>query len=154
MKRYAHWLFAFVLAQEGDFLRAAQEADRVVAMAPYDAFAIGVIADVFLLSGQPQKALDQAEFALARDPSRTRNFNYTRGWALRLLGRYEDSIAAFKESGYPDGDRPLQVAIDLVHLGRLDEAKGEVKLMLAKNDPSFHPGQVAIGLLLQRYVDR
>ena len=90
VKRYAHWLLAFVLAQEGDFQRAAQEADQVVAMAPFDAFAVGQIADVFLLSGQPQKALEQAEFSLARDPNRPRSLNYTRGWALRLLGRYRE----------------------------------------------------------------
>ena len=37
----------------------------------------------------------------------------------------------------PDGDTPLNIAIDLVRLGRIDEAKAQVKLMLEKNDPKF-----------------
>jgi adenylate cyclase len=36
-----------------------------------------------------------------------------------------------------DGDTPLNMAIDLVRLGRTDEAKAQVKLMLVKNDPKF-----------------
>ena len=63
--------------------------------------------------------------------------NYRRGWALRLLGKYEDSLAAFKQADYPDGDIPLHMAIDLVRLGRMDEAKAQVKMMLEKNDPKF-----------------
>ena len=35
------------------------------------------------------------------------------------------------------GDTPLNMAIDLVRLGRVDEAKAQVKLMLEKNDPKF-----------------
>ena len=35
------------------------------------------------------------------------------------------------------GDTPLNIAIDLVRLGRIDEAKAQVKLMLEKNDPKF-----------------
>jgi hypothetical protein len=58
--------------------------------------------------------------------------------ALRLLGKYEDSIATFRQStSYPDGDPPLQVAIALVPLGRIDEAKAEVKAFLEKTDPKY-----------------
>ena len=35
------------------------------------------------------------------------------------------------------GDAPLNMAIDLVRLGQMDEAKAQVKLMLEKNDPKF-----------------
>jgi hypothetical protein len=56
--------------------------------------------------------------------------------SLRLLGKYEDSIAAF-EQGLTGGDAPLNIAIDLVSLGRIDEAKAQVKVMLEKNDPKF-----------------
>jgi hypothetical protein len=34
-------------------------------------------------------------------------------------------------------DTPLNIAIDLVPLGRIDEAKAQVRLMLEKNDPRF-----------------
>ena len=35
------------------------------------------------------------------------------------------------------GDTPLNIAINLIRLGRVDEAKAQVKLMLEKNDPKF-----------------
>ena len=61
----------------------------------------------------------------------------TRAGPSAYLGNTRNSIAAFKQSFYPDGDTPLHVAIDLVRLGRIDEAKAQVKLMLEKNDPKF-----------------
>jgi adenylate cyclase len=64
--------------------------------------------------------------------------NYNKGLALRLLGKYEDSIATFRQSTtYPDGDPRLHVAIALVRLGRIDEAKAEVKAYLEKTDPKY-----------------
>ena len=81
--------------------------------------------------------LEQADFALAHDPNALKDLQYTRGWALRLLGKYEDSLAAFKQSSTDSGDAPLNMAVDLVRLGRMDQAKAQVKLMLETNDPKF-----------------
>jgi hypothetical protein len=80
--------------------------------------------------------LEWIDFALTRDPSIAKDMNYTRGWALRILGKNEEAIAAFKQ-GWQNGDAPLNIAIDLVRLGRIDEAKAQVKFMLEKNDPKF-----------------
>ena len=137
VKRLAHWLLALALPFEREFNRAQDEANAAVAMAPYDAFAIGKLAIVPIMGGKPQKGLEQADFALAHDPNALKDLQYTRGWALRLLGKYEDSLAAFKQSKIDSGDAPLNMAIDLVRLGRMDEAKAQVKLMLEKNDPKF-----------------
>jgi adenylate cyclase len=136
VKRLAHWLFAVALPLEGEFGRAQKEADAAIAMAPYDAFAIGKLSIVPIMAGKPEKGLEQAEFALAHDPSQATDLHYKRGWALRLLRKYEDSITAFKQ-GWQNGDGPLNIAIDLVRLGRIDDAKAQVKLMLEKNDPKF-----------------
>jgi adenylate cyclase len=137
VKRLAHWLLALALPFEREFNRAQDEANAAVAMAPYDAFAIGKLAIVPIMGGKPQNGLEQADFALAHDPNALKDLQYTRGWALRLLGKYEDSLAAFKQSKTDSGDAPLNMAIDLVRLGRMDEAKAQVKLMLEKNDPKF-----------------
>jgi adenylate cyclase len=136
VKRLAHWLFAKVLITESDFTRALNEADVAVSLAPYDAGMIGDLADVPIVSGKPDKALEWTDFAVTRDPNAATDMNYKRGWALRLLGKYEDSLAALKQ-GFTFGDAPLNRAIDLVRLGRMDEAKAQVKLMLEKNDPKF-----------------
>jgi TolB-like protein/class 3 adenylate cyclase len=136
VKRLAHWLLALALPFEREFGRAQDEANAAIAMAPYDAFAIGKLAIVPIMAGKPQKGLEQADFALAHDPNALKDLQYTRGWALRLIGKDEDSLAAFKQADMV-GDTPLNIAIDLVRLGRVDEAKGQVKLMLEKNDPKF-----------------
>ena len=76
------------------------------------------------------------ELAHPQDPGGLSFQNYNRGLGLRLLGKYEDSIAAFRQAGYPDADIPLHIAIALVRLGRIDEAKAEVKVAL-KNNPKW-----------------
>ena len=136
VKRLAHWLFAEVLMTERDFSRALNEADAAISLAPYDAGMIGDLAAVPIASGKPDKALEWINFAATRDPNSAEGMNYKRGWVLRLLGKYEDSIKAFKETSM-GGDAFLNLAINLVRLGRIDEAKAQVKLMLAKNDPKF-----------------
>jgi adenylate cyclase len=104
VKRLAHWLLALALPFEREFSRAQEEANAAVAMAPYDAFAIGKLAIVPIMAGKPQKGLEQADFALAHDPNALKDLQYTRGWALRLLGKYEDSLAAFKQTNTDSGD--------------------------------------------------
>ena len=136
VKRLAHWLFAKVLITESDFTRALNEADMAVSLAPYDAGMIGDLADVPIVSGKPDKALEWIDFAVTRDPNAATPMSYKKGWALRLLGKYEDLLAAFRQ-GFTFGDAPLNRAIILVRLGRPDEAKEQVKLMLEKNDPTF-----------------
>ena len=137
VKRLAHWLFALTLPFEREFSRAQDEANAAIAMAPYDAFAIGKLAMVPIMAGKPQKGLEQADFALAHDPNALKDWQYTRGWALRLTGKYENSLAAFKQADMSGGDAPLNIAIDLIRLGRIDEAKAQVRSYLEKNDPSF-----------------
>jgi adenylate cyclase len=136
VKRYAHWLFALVLAAERDFDRALSEAETAISLAPYDASLIGYLSVVPIISGAPAKALDWIEFAAKHDPNAAKDISYKRGWALRLLGKPEDSLAAYKQADM-SSDTPLDIAIDLVRLGRIDEAKTQVRLMLEKNDPKF-----------------
>ena len=137
VKRLAHWLFAWVLPAERDFSRALNEADTAIALAPYDGAMFGNLAQVAIMSGKPDRGMEWNDFARAHDPNGLKVQNYNKGWALRLSGKYEESIAAFKQSFYPDGDPPLHIAIDLVRLGRIDEAKAQLKLYLEKNDPKF-----------------
>ena len=80
--------------------------------------------------------MEWINFAATRDPNSAEGMNYKKGWVLRLLGKYEDSIKAFKETSM-GGDAFLNLAINLVRLGRMDEAKAQVKLMLEKNDSKF-----------------
>jgi len=136
VKKLAHWLFAWVLASEADFLRALHEADTAVAFGPYDGIMHAQLSQLLMTAGEVEKGMEWNELAHPQDPGGVQFQNYNRGLGLRLLGKYEDSIAAFKQSFYPEGDTPLNIAIALVRLGRIDEAKAEVKVAL-KNDPKF-----------------
>jgi adenylate cyclase len=136
VKKLAHWLFAWVLASEADFLRALHEADTAVAFGPYDGIMHAQLSQLLMTAGEVEKGMEWNELAHPQDPGGVQFQNYNRGLGLRLLGKYEDSIAAFKQSFYPEGDTPLNIAIALVRLGRIDEAKAEVKAAL-KNDPKF-----------------
>ena len=140
VKRLAHWLFAQVLTTEGDFDRAVTEADTAMALAPYDSSLIADLSSVLIASGKPDKALEWIDAATIRDPGSARDMVYNRGLALRVLGKYEDSIAAFRQADYPDLDTRIHLAIALVRLGRIDEAKAEVRAYLEKNDPKFTGG--------------
>ena len=110
-QRLAHWVFADVLTTERDFNRALTEADTAVSMAPYDAFAMGTLTPVLIMSGKPDRALDWIDLALGRDPNSAKDLSYKKGWALRVLGKYEDSMSAFKQSFYPGSDSSLNMAI-------------------------------------------
>jgi adenylate cyclase len=136
VKRLAHWLFALVLASERNFDRALSEAETALSFAPYDASLMVNLSVVPIMSGAPGKALEWIEFAAKRDANAVKDISYKRGWALRVLGKTEDSLSAYKQADM-SGDTPLNIAIDLVRVGRIDEAKAQVKLMLEKNDPKF-----------------
>jgi adenylate cyclase len=136
VKKLAHWLVAWVLASEGDFPRAVREADTAVAFSPYDGIMHAHLSQLLMTAGEAKKGMDWNESAHPQDTGGLQFQNYNRGLGLRLLGKYEDSIAAFRQSFYPEGDTPLNVAISLVRLGRIDEARAEVKLAL-KNNPKF-----------------
>ena len=125
-----------MLAAERDFDRASREAETAISLAPYDASLIGRPVVGANHVRRPDKALEWIEFAADHDPSSAKDMNYNEGWALRILGKPEESLAAFKQAD-ASGDTPLNIAIDLVHLGRMDEARAQVKLMLEKNDPKF-----------------
>jgi adenylate cyclase len=136
VKKLAHWLLAWVLASEGDFPRALHEADTTVAFGPYDGIIYAQLSQLLITAGEVKKGMEWNESAHPQDPGGLGFQNYNRGLGLRLLGKYEDSISAFKQAGYPEWDTPLNVAIALVRLGRIDEAKGEVKVAL-KNNPKW-----------------
>ena len=135
--RVGHSLFAFVAAQERDFARAVSEANAAASLAPYDAFLLGDLSQVLVMAGQPDQAIDWASRAAINDPAMAWSYHGNRGWAYETQGKYEKSLTALKLSR---SDIliyiPLLMVIDLVNLGRIDEAKATLAQAL-KLDPSF-----------------
>ncbi|MEY9167062.1 adenylate cyclase [Sinorhizobium fredii] len=127
----AHWLHAWVLILRGNHDGAVAEANKAISMAPYDALQLSDTAYIFLQAGDPEKALELADIAAERDPSLSWSFNLSRGWALILLGRYEDAVEPLKATELSDA--PLALAIAYMRLGRTADAKAAVEKMLKAN---------------------
>jgi tetratricopeptide (TPR) repeat protein len=128
-------MLAIVHSYEGDFARAQAEARTAIDLAPYDAFMLATIAQIPIMSGHPDQALDWLAKAAARDPGNRDRLNYVSGWAHLMQGDYEKAITALKQG--PNWiDMPILMAIAYVRLDRMDEAKTAVRRALEIN-PAF-----------------
>ena len=129
--RLAHWLMSFVLVQEKDFDGALAAVDKTVALAPYDTFMLSRLTMVLVQVGRPDQALRWADQAAARDPALGWFYNYGKGWAHLLLGRYEEAVDALLHTDFNDAH--LLLAIAYIRLRRLDDASAEVGKMMKIN---------------------
>jgi adenylate cyclase len=122
--RLANWLMSFVFVQEKDFDGARTAANKTVALAPYDTFMLSRLMMVLVQVGRPDQALQWADQAAARDPALGWSYNYGRGWAHLVLGRFGEAVDALTQTEFNDAH--LLLAIGYVRLGRLAEARAEV----------------------------
>ena len=126
--RLANWLMTYVLVQEKDFDGALAAADKTVALAPYDTFMLSRLTIALVQVGRPELALQWADQVAARDPALARSYNYGRGWAHLVLGRFGEAVHALTQTDFNDAH--LLLAIAYVHLGRLADARAEVGKMM------------------------
>ena len=129
--RLANWLMSYVLVQEKDFDGALAAANKTVALAPYDTFMLSRLTMVLVQVGRPELALQWADQAAARDPALGWFYNYGRGWAHLVLGRFGEAVDALTQTEFNDAH--LLLAIAYVRLGRLAEARAEVGKMMKIN---------------------
>jgi adenylate cyclase len=129
--RLANWLMSYVLVQEKDFDGALAAADKTFALAPYDAWMLSRLMMVLVQVGRPDQALQWADLAAARDPARGWAYNYGRGWAHLVLGRFGQAVDVLTQTEFNDAH--LLLAIAYVRLRRLDDARAEVGKMMKIN---------------------
>jgi tetratricopeptide (TPR) repeat protein len=130
-RRLAHWLFAYVSCQEGNYDRALQEMRTTLELAPYDMFQLGDLSTIPILAGRPDEALRMLDKALEADPANRAFYQQLRGWAFSVAGRHAESVKALDE-GIPLPMVPLLQAVNHVELGQLDEARRLVAKALAQ----------------------
>ena len=122
---------SYVLVQERDFDGALAAADKTVALAPYDTFMLSRLMMVLVQAGRPDQALQWADQVAARDPALGWSYNYGRGWAYLVLGRFGEAVEALTQTEFNDAH--LLLAIAYVRLGRLADARAEVGKMMKIN---------------------
>jgi TolB-like protein/Flp pilus assembly protein TadD len=138
---WAHYLKGRILAQTNRQAQAIEEFNRALTLNSNLASAHGLIGLAKLYDGHPEETERHVREALHVSPRDT-DANVWVGWmalAKLHLGAYEDAFNSYRRSfelnpNYPNAH--FNVAATLVELGRLDEAKTEVKTGLALN-PSF-----------------
>ena len=129
--RLANWLMSYVLVLEREFDGALAAADKTVAMAPNDTFMLSRLMMVLVQVGRPDQALQWADQAAARDPALGWCYNYGRGWAYLVLGRFGEAVDALTQTEFNDAH--LLLAIAYVRLGRMADARAEVVKMMKIN---------------------
>ena len=129
--RLANWLVSFVLVQEKDFDGALAAANKTVALAPYDTFMLSRLMMVLVQVGRPDQALQWADQAAARDPALGWAYNYGRGWAYLVLGRFGEAVDVLTQTEFNDAH--VLLAIAYVRLGRSADALVEVGKMMKIN---------------------
>jgi len=127
----ANWLMSYVLVHERDFDNAIVAADKTIALAPYDMFVLSRLTMVLVQVGRSDQALQWASQVAARDPALGWSYNYGRGWAHLVLGRFAGAVDALTQTEFNDAH--LLLAIAYVRLGRLADAHAEVAKMMKVN---------------------
>ncbi len=138
---WAHYLMGRVLVQTNRLAQAIAESERALALNPNLAAAHSQIGLAKLIDGHPEETESHELEALHASPRDTDANVWVAYIALSKLhlGSYEDALKFFRRSielnrNWPTGR--FYLAATLVELGRLDEAKTEVKAALALN-PNF-----------------
>jgi TolB-like protein len=132
----AHWVLAFVLLYERRWEESAGEFEISLRLNPNDADAWAESAELNCFQGRGVEAIACAQKALRLNPRPPSYYFWILGWAQYAAEQYEAAVKTLSnEATYRTASRYL-LAAALAQLGRLDEAREEGKLYLARN-PHF-----------------
>jgi adenylate cyclase len=124
----AHMLLGVAYAWKGQPEQGLVEGERAIALDPNCAWCHNALAEVLLLAGRPEEALGPVEKAMRLDPESAAYYSFHLGWAYRLLGRYEEALAAQKRTLSRNPEfLPAHVELARLYneLGREEEARAE-----------------------------
>jgi tetratricopeptide (TPR) repeat protein len=100
-----------------------------------------------------QQLIQQRRYEDAVMEAQRTNDHLHRAEALKLLGRYDEAIAAYKQSNDPSAREGI--ALSLAHLGRdLDEARRLMETQIAQHPQIQEFQALALAYILLRAGDR
>jgi adenylate cyclase len=135
----AHRQLGFAYLSKGQYEQAIAEGERAIALDPNCALCHGELGNFLNFAGRPEEAIGLVEKAIRLDPKMATYYSHWLGRAYRLMGRYEEAIAAFKKtlSVYPRLPGPrADLVVIYSQLGREEEARAEVTEIL-RISPDF-----------------
>jgi adenylate cyclase len=138
---HVHLVWDYIeLGQEDAARTEAAEVERRVALNPNSPMGYLALEIVMNNMAEPAQALVAAEKAMRLDPASGDKYLLWKGVAYQGLGRYEDSITAYKGflALHPDIFwAHLGLAVDYIELGHDDTARAEAAEVLRLN-PQFN----------------
>jgi TolB-like protein/Tfp pilus assembly protein PilF len=124
----AHGLLGQAYARKGQPEQGLAEGERGIALDPNCAGCYFHLAEILLVAGRPEEAIGMVEKGMRLDPQAAAYHSCGLGAAYRLLGRYEEAIAAQKRALTRNPDflcAHAELAIIHNELGRAEEARAE-----------------------------
>ena len=141
MDGFCHWTLGEAAFQARQQDRALDHMARALALNPNDADVLAISGYMHALTGEPETGLRQMGMAIERNPLVPRWYHWLRGIILFMLGRYDEALRAFNLYSPPNPSILRWRAISLVQLGRVDEARGEIRALLSIQ-PNATLGQI------------
>lgn len=133
----AYTAYSMHCLMTGQFGQALQYMQRGLELAPDAADVLAFSSYVYACIGQAQDALVQIQRALRLSPYCPPSYYGYHGTALRLLGRYDEAVAAFHTyEARVQGSGLVDLVLTHHQAGHLDHARLEVQRLLKLN-PRF-----------------
>jgi adenylate cyclase len=110
--------------------RALRHIRRAIAINPHDADILTLGSYIEISVGDPEVGLRQIALAMERNPTNPPWYHWLKGLDLALLGRFDEALAEYDQFGPPNPSILKLRAVALVQLGRLDEARANVRALL------------------------
>ena len=110
--------------------RALRHIRRALALNPNDADVLAISSYFEAAIGDPESATRNLAMALERNPTNPTWYHWVAGVTMAFLGRYEEAVAEYDQCDPPNLDILKLRTIALVQLGRLEEARAQMRAML------------------------
>jgi adenylate cyclase len=131
MDGFCHWALGEAAFQSRQRDRALDHMARALAINPNEADVLAVSGYMHALTGEPEAGLRQMGMALERNPLIPPWYHWLRGIILSALGRYEEALRALNLYNPANPSILRWRAISLAQLGRIDEARKEIRALLS-----------------------
>ena len=131
MDGFCHWALSEAAFVNGEHDRSLDHLERALAVNPYDDDVLAISGYLRAYTGDAEGGLRRIDLALERNSTNPSWYHWLRGTILYVLGRFEESLRAFKLHNPINPEMLLTRAAALVELGRFDEALAEIQLLLA-----------------------